>query len=423
MTLAVGLAGARRPLCRPGGLPAHRVGGAARLCHRALCRPDAPRASRPGSVGDHCRSSSRSASSSRLGGIIGLQIAGLASDLPALSVDGSAEDRVAARGNARAHPRTAEEYGPADRAGDEGSTALGGEAAPTPPVTPEQRPLPVEVHERDATPLEVARSVLSPLLEPLATHRHRLRRPDLHPPAAGGPARPDDPAVRVERPAPHDGGDGRRCAAPQPLLPDAARAQRRLRRRHRRGASGSIGVPSPLLWGIFAALMRFVPYIGSFIAGAMPIALAAAVDPSGWSLALMTLALFLVAEPVMGHVIEPLVYGQSTGLSPFAVVMSAIFWTWLWGPVGLRPRDPRDPLPRRPRPACRTPRIPRRASRRPAGADAVREPLSAHAGRRSRRGARIGRAAPQGALADLLLRRGRDGGAAARGEATRRAAC
>jgi hypothetical protein len=95
-----------------------------------------------------------------------------------------------------------------------------------------------------------------------------------------------------------------------------------------------IGVPSPLLWGIFAALMRFVPYIGSFIAGALPVALAAAVDP-GWSLALMTLALFVVAEPMMGHVVEPLVYGQSTGLSPFAVVMSAIFWTWLWGPVGL----------------------------------------------------------------------------------------
>jgi hypothetical protein len=95
-----------------------------------------------------------------------------------------------------------------------------------------------------------------------------------------------------------------------------------------------IGVPSPILWGIFAALMRFVPYIGSFIAGLFPVALAAAVDP-GWSMALMTLALFGVLEPMMGHVVEPLVYGQSTGLSPFAVVVSAIFWTWLWGPVGL----------------------------------------------------------------------------------------
>ena len=95
-----------------------------------------------------------------------------------------------------------------------------------------------------------------------------------------------------------------------------------------------IGVPSPILWGVFAALMRFVPYIGSFVAAVPPILLAAAVDP-GWSMALMTLALFLIGEPLMGHVVEPIVYGQSTGLSPFAVVISAIFWTWLWGPVGL----------------------------------------------------------------------------------------
>jgi hypothetical protein len=70
------------------------------------------------------------------------------------------------------------------------------------------------------------------------------------------------------------------------------------------------------------------------VAAAFPIVLAAAVDP-GWSMVLMTAALFLITEPLMGHVIEPLVYGKSTGLSPFAVVISAIFWTWLWGPVGL----------------------------------------------------------------------------------------
>jgi AI-2E family transporter len=58
------------------------------------------------------------------------------------------------------------------------------------------------------------------------------------------------------------------------------------------------------------------------------------VDP-GWSMALMTAGLFLIGEPIMGQVVEPVVYGQSTGLSPFAVVLSAIFWTWIWGPVGL----------------------------------------------------------------------------------------
>jgi predicted PurR-regulated permease PerM len=95
-----------------------------------------------------------------------------------------------------------------------------------------------------------------------------------------------------------------------------------------------IGVPNPVLWGILATLMRFVPYIGSLISGVLPVALAAAVEP-GWSMAIWTAALFLVTEPIMGQVVEPLVYGHSTGLSPLSVVVAAIFWTWLWGPVGL----------------------------------------------------------------------------------------
>jgi hypothetical protein len=95
-----------------------------------------------------------------------------------------------------------------------------------------------------------------------------------------------------------------------------------------------IGVPSPVLWGILGAILRFVPYIGAVIAAVFPLTLAAAVDP-GWSMLLWTAALFLVVEPVVGHVIEPLIYGHSTGLSPVAVVASATFWTALWGPVGL----------------------------------------------------------------------------------------
>jgi AI-2E family transporter len=95
-----------------------------------------------------------------------------------------------------------------------------------------------------------------------------------------------------------------------------------------------IGIPSPILWGILAAILRFVPYIGAIISAVFPLALAAAVDP-GWSMLLWTAALFLVVEPVVGHVIEPLLYGHSTGLSPVAVVASATFWTALWGPIGL----------------------------------------------------------------------------------------
>jgi predicted PurR-regulated permease PerM len=95
-----------------------------------------------------------------------------------------------------------------------------------------------------------------------------------------------------------------------------------------------IGVPSPVLWGILAAVLRFVPYIGSFIAAAFPLVLAVAVDP-GWSMLAWTAILFFVVEPVVGQVVEPMVYGRTTGLSPVAVVISATFWTALWGPIGL----------------------------------------------------------------------------------------
>ena len=95
-----------------------------------------------------------------------------------------------------------------------------------------------------------------------------------------------------------------------------------------------IGVPSAALWGVLAAFMRFIPYVGAFLAAFPPLLLAAAVDP-GWTMALLVVALFLISEPVMGYVVEPMVYGHSTGLSPVSVVVAAIFWTWLWGPIGL----------------------------------------------------------------------------------------
>ena len=95
-----------------------------------------------------------------------------------------------------------------------------------------------------------------------------------------------------------------------------------------------IGLPSPILWGIVAFLLRFVPYIGPVIAAGFPVALAAALDP-GWGIALETLALFLIVEPIIGQGVEPWLYGHNTGISPIAVVISATFWTWLWGTVGL----------------------------------------------------------------------------------------
>lgn len=95
-----------------------------------------------------------------------------------------------------------------------------------------------------------------------------------------------------------------------------------------------IGIPSPAMWGVMAGLLRFVPYIGSFLAAVAPAALGAAVEP-GWGMTIEVVALFVIVEPLTGYVVEPLLYGHSTGLSPVSVIVSAIFWTWLWGPIGL----------------------------------------------------------------------------------------
>jgi predicted PurR-regulated permease PerM len=95
-----------------------------------------------------------------------------------------------------------------------------------------------------------------------------------------------------------------------------------------------IGVPSAALWGMMAMILRFVPYIGAAISAILPLVLAAAVGPD-WTLVLWTSALFLIVEPVLGQVVEPLMYAHGTGLSPVAVIASATFWTWLWGPIGL----------------------------------------------------------------------------------------
>src|SRR5215211_3885950 len=265
-----------------------------------------------------------------LGGIIGLQLTGLASDLPRYQSTVSAKISSLREGALGRLPDLMKNVGrQIERAAKD----------PPPTTTPadaprDPQPLPVEVHQPDATPIELARSVLLPLLGPLATIGIvfvvlvfiLLQREDLR-----------DRMIRLV-----GSDDLHRATA---AMDDAARRLSRyfLTQLGLNAVFGvaialglwAIGVPSPLLWGIFAALMRFVPYIGSFVAGALPVALAAAVDPTGWSMAVMTLALFVVTEPLWGHVIEPVVYGQNTGLSPFAVVLSAIVWTWLWGPVGL----------------------------------------------------------------------------------------
>jgi predicted PurR-regulated permease PerM len=196
-----------------------------------------------------------------------------------------------------------------------------------------QPPIPVEIHQPDPTALQIIQTIIGPLVQPLATTGivivfvifFLLQREDLR-----------DRFIRL--------AGARDLHRTTEGLDDAAHRLSRylLVQTGLNVAFGLligtglafIGVPNPVLWGIIAMLLRYVPYIGPVIAAIFPATLALAVDP-GWSMLLWTGALFLIVEPVMGQVVEPLVYGHSTGLSAVAVVISAAFWTWLWGPVGL----------------------------------------------------------------------------------------
>ncbi|WP_353857338.1 AI-2E family transporter [Azospirillum formosense] len=95
-----------------------------------------------------------------------------------------------------------------------------------------------------------------------------------------------------------------------------------------------IGVPNPLLWGLLSTVLRFIPFLGPAIAAAFPILLSFAVD-GGWTLPLLCIALFVAVELFSNNVVEPWLYGSATGLSSLAIIVAAVFWTTLWGPVGL----------------------------------------------------------------------------------------
>jgi predicted PurR-regulated permease PerM len=95
-----------------------------------------------------------------------------------------------------------------------------------------------------------------------------------------------------------------------------------------------IGVPNAALWGAFGTVLRFIPYVGPWVAAILPTVLALAVSPH-WTMPVLTIALFAVLELVINNVIEPLLYGAHTGVSSIALIVAAVFWTWLWGPVGL----------------------------------------------------------------------------------------
>ena len=95
-----------------------------------------------------------------------------------------------------------------------------------------------------------------------------------------------------------------------------------------------VGVPNAALWGLLAGVLRFIPYVGPWAGAFLPVLLSFAIS-TNWFTPLITIALFIVLEAVVSNFVEPWVYGANTGVSPIALIISAVFWTWLWGPVGL----------------------------------------------------------------------------------------
>jgi predicted PurR-regulated permease PerM len=258
-----------------------------------------------------------------LGGLIGTQVASLISDVPRYSVTIEAKLGTVETFATRSMARLIRSYHRESRPAPAGPRAPG--AAPA--------PVSVQVQAPPPSALSVARQVLTPVLEPLATAGIiftvaiflLLQREDLR-----------DRMIRL-----FGSGDLHRTTL---AMNDAAvRLSRYFVTQFAINASFGgvigvgltiIGVPSPALWGVIAALMRFVPYVGTFISAALPTALAAAVS-QGWGMTIETACLFFGVEFIVGQAVEPYLYGRNTGLSPFAVIIAAIFWSWIWGPIGL----------------------------------------------------------------------------------------
>jgi len=204
----------------------------------------------------------------------------------------------------------------------------------TGPATPNQiKPIPVEIQRTSLAPWAVAQNVLGPLLEPLGLIALvlvfvgfiLLQKDDLR-----------DRFVRLA---------GSRDMQRTTVALDEA-ASRLSRYLFLQTCINTcfgltiglglwlIGVPNAGLWALMSMLLRFVPYVGVPLASVFPLTLALAVDP-GWSMMVWAAALYGSVEFIVGQAIEPFLYGRSMGLSAVAVVVAAVFWTWLWGAVGL----------------------------------------------------------------------------------------
>jgi predicted PurR-regulated permease PerM len=195
------------------------------------------------------------------------------------------------------------------------------------------KPMAVQVVEPEPGPLQIVQSIIGPLLQPMAAgglvivfvimillEREDLRdrllrlagRRDLHRTTEAM----NDAAQRISRYLLSQLVVNISCGLPIGI------------------GLTLIGIPNAALWGILVVLLRFIPYLGIVIAAAFPLALAIAVAP-GWMLFVWTGLLFACIELVVANLVEPLVYGGTTGLSSVALIAAATFWTWLWGPIGL----------------------------------------------------------------------------------------
>ncbi|MDR5738954.1 MULTISPECIES: AI-2E family transporter [unclassified Caballeronia] len=268
-----------------------------------------------------------------VGALIGAQVAQLAGDLPKYQV---AVERKVDNIQRLTVGRADEFLGRASRALKRLSPAREQEARTAennPAASPIDQPMPVEVHEPTPTPLELAQRFLSPVISPLETTGIvlvvavfiLLQREDLR-----------DRLIRL-----FGSRDLHRATT---AMDEAARRLSRyfLAQLGINVGVGTvisiglavIGVPGALLFGVMTTLLRFVPYVGTWIAAIVAVVFAAAVGP-GWTMLIWTVVLFAITDITAGQIVEPLLYGHSTGLSPFAVIVAAIFWSWIWGPIGL----------------------------------------------------------------------------------------
>jgi predicted PurR-regulated permease PerM len=218
------------------------------------------------------------------------------------------------------------------RAGTQGAAESTRSAAGASEPQP-AKPIPVQLVEPEPGPLQVVQSIIGPLLQPMAVgglvivfvvmillEREDLRdrllrlagRRDLHRTTEAM----NDAAQRISRYLLSQLVVNISCGLPIGI------------------GLTLIGIPNAALWGILVVLLRFIPYLWIVIAAAFPLALAIAVAP-GWMLFVWTVLLFVCIELVVANLVEPLVYGGTTGLSPVALIAAATFWTWLWGPIGL----------------------------------------------------------------------------------------